>query len=227
MIIETNGIQIERLQESDIELVRQWRNSAFVRQHMNYREHITAEMQLKWFRSIDNFNNFYFILRHKNLKVGLGDIKNVNWDDRSGEAGVFIAKKTYLSSFLPVVGALTLSELVFRIFKLERIYSQIRADNKRAIKFNKLFGYKRVEGEESKNSQLHYLTADSFFKATRKFFLLMKPLGFKTGNLVITLEAHDYQTDFGLQMEKLILDSGMNFKLEKKDGMTVFSEVSK
>lgn len=227
MIIETNGIQIERLQETDIELVRQWRNSSFVRQHMNYRKHISPEMQLKWFRSIDNFNNFYFILRHKNLKVGLGDIKNVNWDERSGEAGVFIAKKTYLASFLPVVGALTLSELVFRIFKLERIYSQVRSDNKRAIKFNKLFGYKRVEGEEDKESQLYYLTANLFFKATRKFFLLMKPLGFKTGNMNITLEVHDYQTDFGLQMEKLIINSGMNFRIEKQGGMTVFSEVSK
>ena len=92
------------------------------------------------------------------------------------------------------------------------------------MKFNKLFGYKRVEGEDDKDSQLHYLTGESFFKATRKFFLLMKPLGFKTGNLVITLEAHDFQTDFGLQMEKLIIDSGMNFNIEKQEGLTVFRE---
>jgi hypothetical protein len=181
-------------------------------------------MQLKWFRSIDNFNNFYFILHFKDIKAGLGDIKNVNWEDRSGEAGVFIAEKAHISSFLPVVGALTLSELVFKIFKLKRIYSQIRPDNKRAMRFNKLFGYKRVEGEEGKESQLHYLTADSFFKATRKFFLLMKPLGFKTGNLVITLEPHDFKNDFGQQMEKLIVDSDMDFKLDKQDGLTIFRE---
>lgn len=227
MKIETNGILIERLQEKDIEMVRQWRNSKFVRQHMNFQEHITPEMQQRWFQSINNFNNFYFILRFKDLKVGLGDIKNVDWDDRSGEAGVFIAEKTHLSSFLPVVGALTLSELVFRIFKLKRIYSQIRSDNKRAMRFNKLFGYQRVEGEDGKESQMHYLTADSFFKATRKFFLLMKPLGFRTGNLVITLEAHDYENDFGSKMEKLIFDSDMNFRIEKKDGQTIFREAGK
>lgn len=225
MKVETNGILIERLQEKDIEMVRQWRNSEFVRQHMNYREHITPEMQQQWFRSIDNFNNFYFILRFRGLKAGLGDIKNVDWEDRSGEAGVFIAEKKYMSSFLPVVGALSLSELVFKIFKLKRIYSQIRIDNKRAMRFNNLFGYRRVEGEEGKESQLHYLTAESFFKATRKFFLLLKPLGYKTGNLVITLEPHDYQTDFGDKMEKLILDSGMNFKVVRKGGATVFKEV--
>jgi len=224
MKIETNGILIEHLQEQDIELVRKWRNSSLVRQHMNYREHITVEMQQKWFHSINNFNNFYFILRFKDVKVGLGNIKNVNWDDRSGEAGVFIAEKIYLSSFLPVVGALTLSEMVFKVFKLKKLYSQIRTDNKRAMKFNKLFGYKIVEGEEGKESQMHYLTETSFIKSTRKFFLLMKPLGFRTGSLSITLEPHDYQTDFGVMMEKLILDSSMNFKVEKTGETMVFTE---
>ncbi|MCF6171654.1 MAG: GNAT family N-acetyltransferase [Bacteroidales bacterium] len=224
MKVETNGILIERLQEKDIEMVRQWRNSEFVRRHMNYREHITPEMQQQWFRSIDNFNNFYFILRFKGLKAGLGDIKNVDWEAGTGEAGVFIAEKQYTSSFLPVVGALTLSELVFKIFKLERIYSQIRSDNKRALRFNSLFGYKREEGQEGKESQLHYLTSESFFKATRKFFLLLKPLGFSTGNLVITIEPHDYKTDFGAKMEKLIRDSDMQFKVVKEGGSVIFKE---
>ncbi len=225
MKIETNSIQIERLQETDIELVRNWRNSAFVRQHMNFREQITPEMQLKWFHSIDNFNNFYFILRYKGLKIGLGNIKNVDWEELSGEAGVFIAEKQHLSSFLPVVGALTLSELVFRIFKLNKLYSHVIPDNKRAVRFNKLFGYKRVAGEEGKESQLYELTPEMFKKTTWKFFMLMKPLGYKTGNMIITLHAQDYLTDFGPQMEKKILDSGMNFKVSKVGEKVIFTEV--
>lgn len=225
MIVETNSIQIERLQEKDIELVRNWRNSVFVRQHMNFREQITPEMQIKWFRSIDNFDNFFFILRFKGLKVGLGNIKNIDWAERSGETGVFIAEKQNLSSFLPVVGVLTLSELVFRIFKLNKLYSHVRPDNKRAIRFNKLFGYKKVAGEESEENQLYELTTEMFKKATRKFFLLLKPLGYKTGNMIITLQAQDYLTDFGSQMEKKILDSDMNFKVSKVGEKVIFTEV--
>lgn len=225
MIVETNSIQIERLQEKDIELVRNWRNSVFVRQHMNFREQITPEMQIKWFRSIDNFDNFFFILRFKGLKVGLGNIKNIDWEERSGETGVFIAEKQNLSSFLPVVGVLTLSELVFRIFKLNKLYSHVRPDNKRAIRFNKLFGYKKVAGEENEENQLYELTTEMFKKATRKFFLLLKPLGYKTGNMKITLHAQDYLTDFGSQMEKKILDSDMNFKVSKVGEKVIFTEV--
>lgn len=225
MIVETNSIQIERLQEKDIELVRNWRNSVFVRQHMNFREQITPEMQIKWFRSIDNFDNFFFILRFKGLKVGLGNIKNIDWEERNGETGVFIAEKQNLSSFLPVVGVLTLSELVFRIFKLNKLYSHVRPDNKRAIRFNKLFGYKKVAGEENEENQLYELTTEMFKKATRKFFLLLKPLGYKTGNMKITLQAQDYLTDFGAQMEKKILDSDMNFKVSKVGEKVIFTEV--
>lgn len=225
MIVETNSIQIERLQEKDIELVRNWRNSVFVRQHMNFREQITPEMQIKWFRSIDNFDNFFFILRFKGLKVGLGNIKNIDWEERNGETGVFIAEKQNLSSFLPVVGVLTLSELVFRIFKLNKLYSHVRPDNKRAIRFNKLFGYKKVAGEENEENQLYELTTEMFKKATRKFFLLLKPLGYKTGNMKITLHAQDYLTDFGAQMEKKILDSDMNFKVSKVGEKVIFTEV--
>lgn len=182
-------------------------------------------MQIKWFRSIDNFDNFFFILRFKGLKVGLGNIKNIDWEELSGETGVFIAEKQNLSSFLPVVGVLTLSDLVFRIFKLKKLYSHVRPDNKRAVRFNTLFGYKRVAGEEGEESQLYELTTEMFKKATRKFFLLMKPLGYKTGNMIITLHAQDYLTDFGPQMEKKILDSGMNFKVSKVGEKVIFTEV--
>ena len=102
MIIDSNGIKVERLREKDIELVRTWRNSQFVKQYMNFRETITPEMQMKWFKSIDNFNNLYFIIHYKNEKVGLGNIKNIDWEKREGEVGIFISKQKFIGSILLV-----------------------------------------------------------------------------------------------------------------------------
>jgi hypothetical protein len=78
MKIEINGLVAERLKEKDIELIRQWRNSDTIRKNMLYQEIITPEKQLKWFHSINNFNNFYFIVEYKGRKVGLVNIKDVN-----------------------------------------------------------------------------------------------------------------------------------------------------
>ncbi len=59
------GITLNRLREDDIELLRQWRNSPQINQFMEYRGNITPEMQRDWFRSVDNFDNFYFIIEYQ------------------------------------------------------------------------------------------------------------------------------------------------------------------
>jgi RimJ/RimL family protein N-acetyltransferase len=225
MKVETNGIMIERLQEKDIELVREWRNSDYIRNFMNFREYITPEMQKKWFESINNFNNFYFIIHYKGKKVGLGNIKNVNWEERSGEAGVFVVDKNLLGSFLPVVGALTMSSLVFDIFDFHKLYAQIRVDNKRAKKFNRVFGYKMLPGEENKESQMHILSKEDFYKSTKKFFILMKTMGFSTKNLKIVIEPVDFETDFAERIIKLIEQSPLLFDVKRTGNEIIYTEV--
>ena len=58
MIIRKYGISLERLTEEDIELVRQHRNSEFIRKRMFYQKMITEEEQKKWFQSINNDFNY-------------------------------------------------------------------------------------------------------------------------------------------------------------------------
>ncbi len=224
MKIETNGLIIERLQEKDIELVRQWRNSDAIRTHMNYREIITPEMQRKWFSTINNFNNFYFIIHYKGKKVGLGNIKNIDWEEKSGEAGVFIVRQNISGTFLPVAGVLCLSELVFSIFNLEKLYAQVRKDNPRAQKFNRLFGYKMLSGEEDKESRLHMLTKADFYKSTKKLFLLFKPFGLKTNSLVISIEEVDYLTDFGKRTIQLLNSSPLLFDISKEGSNLIYRQ---
>lgn len=103
MIIESNGITIERLREKDIEMVRKWRNSKFVKQFMIHQETITIEMQKEWFKSVDNFNNFYFLIIYKGKKVGLGNVKNIDWEKKEGEAGIFITKQRLVGSITKVI----------------------------------------------------------------------------------------------------------------------------
>lgn len=226
MIIETNGISIERLREKDIELVRTWRNSQFVKQYMNFRETITPEMQSNWFKNINNFNNFYFIIHYKNEKVGLGNIKNVDWEKKQGEAGIFITKQKLIGSILPIVGSLTLSDIVFKIFRLEHIVAQIRHDNPRSKKLSKLMGSKLAEGQEGLESQLYQLSSESFYKATKKYFMLMGPMGFARGQLTISFDKYDFDTGFAGKFLKLIEESELDFERIDKDNLVIFKEIT-
>ncbi len=224
MIIESNGITIERLREKDIELVRKWRNSQFVKQYMNYRETITPEMQKEWFASVDNFNNFYFIISYKNKKVGLGNIKNVDWGKMEGEAGIFVTKQKFIGTILPVVGSLTLSDIVFKILRLNRLVAQIRQDNPRSRKLSLLMGSKIADEQEGKESQLYYLTRDDFYKATKKFFMLMIPMGFSRGKMSISFDEYDFVTGFADKFISLLETSELIFERVEKDGRVIYYE---
>lgn len=139
------GITLNRLREDDIELVRQKRNSPGIRKFMNYREHITPEMQKEWFHEIDNINNFYFVIEYKNEKIGLVNDKNINWEKKTAESGLFIWDKKYLNSALPFLASMLMFEAAYLFLDWHSAFIKVRKDNKKAISYNKSLGYITTE----------------------------------------------------------------------------------
>ena len=90
MIIEKYGIKLIRLKQEDIELVRLKRNSLDINELMHDRVIISFEMQYKWFQSINNIYNNYFIIIYNNEKIGLVNGKNSDYEKRQSEGGMFI-----------------------------------------------------------------------------------------------------------------------------------------
>ena len=71
MIAEQYGIKYSRVKINDLELLRYWRNQAYIRNTMQYKEYITPKMQQVWFEKINNKYNYYFIVEHQHKKIGL------------------------------------------------------------------------------------------------------------------------------------------------------------
>ena len=229
MKIEVNGLVIERLKEKDIEMVREWRNSDKIRKNMLYQEIITPDQQVEWFHSINNFNNFYFIVEYKGRKVGLVNIKDIDWDARNGEAGVFMVERDLSAALIPVAGALSISELVVGVFGFKRLYAKVRKDNKTMQKLNALFGYKKVEGDENNHKEydVYYITPDSYNKYSTKWVKLIHAMGFDTGKLRFIMEPVDYENDFGNQMERLLESSDINFNIEYEEEDKVYTRTKR
>ena len=135
MIITKGNIVFRRLAHDDIELVRNWRNSSQVSQFMEYRDHITPEMQEKWFESVNNINNLYFVIEYKKEKIGLINGKDIDWEGKSMETGVFIANEKYLNTEVPLLAVLIFGELGVMTFGL-KAYAHILKSNDRAKRYN-------------------------------------------------------------------------------------------
>ena len=164
MIVEKYGITLTRLTEDRIEQVRQWRNSPNVAKYMEYRDVITPEMQLNWFRKIDNEFNFFFIVSYNGDDIGLINIKNINRERACGEGGIFIANEKYLNSDVAFRMALCLNDFAFETIGLSFIEAHVLNDNPRAIKYNKALGYELQPNQEKVYNQYYVLTKERYYK---------------------------------------------------------------
>ena len=164
MKITNYGVTLSRLTEDKIELVRNWRNDPKIVQYMEFKECITPEMQLKWFRKINNDTNYFFIIELGGKEIGLINVKDIDYNKREGEAGIFIYEDDCLNSTISFQATLCLYDFCFESLKLDLMIAHILKDNKRAIKFNKMIGFKVLPNQELIYNQKYTLSSRDYFK---------------------------------------------------------------
>ena len=215
MIIQKGNITFRKLVHDDIELVRNHRNSHDVSQFMEYREHITSDMQELWFKSIDNHHNLFFVIEYKGQKIGLINGKDIDWEKRSMETGIFIWDSKYLNTHIPLLAVLIFGELGIMTFGL-KAYAHILVTNHRAKRYNKLLGFKLCEGQEGIENQLYVMTKESYIGKAKfirgAFFKL-------TGkdDTILEFENHDFNSGFA-DFLFAQLDDGNISRVEESNG---------
>lgn len=141
-ILENYDVRLIRLTEDKIEMVRNWRNDPKISQYMLYQDFITPEMQRKWFERINNDRNYYYIIEFKGKEVGLIDVKDIDYEKKVGEGGIFIYEEDFLDTDLAYRCHILLFDFVFREIGLNGILSEIQPTNQRAIRFATFLGSK-------------------------------------------------------------------------------------
>lgn len=197
MIAEQYGIKYKRVTIDDIETVRYWRNQPHIKSVMQFQEEITPEMQLKWFNSINNKDNYYFIIEVENKQIGLINCKNADPITRIAEGGIFIWDLNYWNTPIPVFAALSMLEGVFEIFSAAgSSVATVKKDNKKALQFNKMLGYDVIQKSEKNGFIKLILTKEKYFEKTSKLKKAARLFSKTDGKLKITItENNDLLSD--------------------------------
>lgn len=145
MIIRKYGIELHRVTHDDIELIRQMRNRDDIRSKMLDQRLISPEQQEKWFQSINNDKNLYFVICHDNKRIGLVYGKNIDHESKTAEGGIFIWEHSYLGSGIPAKASILMMELSFEVAGMEKIYATVNELNQLAINYNRSLGYVEIE----------------------------------------------------------------------------------
>lgn len=164
MIIRKYGIELHRITQDDIELIRQTRNRDEIRRRMFDQRPITPKQQQLWFQSINNMFNYYFIIQYQGRKVGLIHGKNSDFTAREDEGGIYIWDASLIGTGIPAKASICFIECSFNLLRLERIFARVRSDNLHALKYNSSLGYAPCPEK-----------GEDYYVLTRKAFEIQSP----------------------------------------------------
>ena len=161
LIIKQYGVTLERLQEADIELVRNGRNQDFVRQNHLERALISAEQQKLWWQRINPQNDYYFLIEKQNKKIGMVYIKDLKSESLTGNIGIFIWDKNYLKTRIPALVTILFGEFFYCHVKIKEMRAVVLKTNTPMLNIFKFFEFRSMEVSGAEYLQLH-LTRDEF-----------------------------------------------------------------
>lgn len=162
MILVGYGIELIRLRQDDLELVRQMRNSPAIAQRMEFRETITPEMQQQWFRSVDVPESHYYVIVSEGKKIGLINGAKIDWEKKETRSGgIFIWDEESLGTNAPLAASLLLTDTSL-LLGLKHTYIKVLRDNPAAISYNRQLGYELLPGQDDAYNQEYVLTEENY-----------------------------------------------------------------
>jgi UDP-4-amino-4,6-dideoxy-N-acetyl-beta-L-altrosamine N-acetyltransferase len=224
MKLRKYGLTLSRLTQDEIEFVRLKRNSEEVRRYMEFRDEITPEMQQQWFNRINNFDNFYYIIEYNDRKIGLINDKNMDWQARTSESGLFFWDQEYINTFYPVLASLVLLDVGFYYLDWHKSFIHVMQDNPKAMDYVHQIGYKRCDGQDGVQNQLYFLTKENFEKKGSKMRQAAESFKDKEfSNGYVLLEPADYQSGLAQTIEGYFSKTGITLnRREMENGIMFF-----
>jgi RimJ/RimL family protein N-acetyltransferase len=195
MIISRYGINLVRVQKEHIELIRVWRNDPKIRDYMFFKSEITSAMQKNWFNSVNNDQNFYFMVCPADTPIGLISISSIDYDHHKAFAGLFIYDDNFLGTDIPVRSSLCLLDVFFTYTTIETLYAKVLNSNIVADQYNTSLGFERIKKIELGQGYEYGLDKEKYFKKANSLRqAAMKIYGSKT-----TISFHNDLLDVSLK----------------------------
>lgn len=173
--IANYGVELELLTIEKIEMVRCWRNDPKISQYMEYRKTITPEQQENWFNKLNNgVDNFYWIIKFKGEDIGLINLKDVDYDNLTGESGVFIYYDKYLNTDISYRAHLVMFDYIFNTLKFKNTYCRVLKSNPRAQRFSHFLGARMADGQEDVDNQLYFIDKSDYLNNINRIRFINK-----------------------------------------------------
>lgn len=147
-MIVGKSVQLRVIEREEMHLVRHWRNSPEVYQHMANRDLIGPPQQERWFEEVIQQDRHVFLIvatLSENTPIGLTNLRDIDLRNRHAESGLYIASPEHRSNFFGLEAYYLMLDYGFSYLNLHKVYGHVLVENELGVKMNTAFGF-QIEG---------------------------------------------------------------------------------
>lgn len=145
-MITTKRLMFRAIEETDLELIRNWRFSEDMCRYFPDNEPINMFNQKKWFENVvSNFdeNKFFLVVKlDDNTPIGLVLLQKLDLRNGNAESAIYLGDAEYYSKGYATEMQLTILDYAFNYLNLHKVYAEILEGNERSLSLHKKFNFK-------------------------------------------------------------------------------------
>lgn len=139
-------ISLRQINDSDLELIMNWRMSPSVTKYMNTDPVLTIEGQRKWFASLkDNTDVRYWLVEVNGEPAGVINLTGLNNPEGDIAYAYYIGEKKLRSFELAVSLEMSMYDYVFDVLKKKSVWADVFIRNAGVIRLHELCGAEIME----------------------------------------------------------------------------------
>lgn len=172
------GVELKRVSQEDLEMIRQWRNHPDVSRYMFSSELISEQRQREWFDRIclDNQQQHY-VIYYKGEAIGVINGHSLNnralQHAKGIEVGMYLAPECrFRGTVLAFCPALAFNQYCFEVLGCHYLQAEVLPDNQAALRFNRQLGYEMVS--ERPDRIILQLQIDEFEEARQQLSAVLR-----------------------------------------------------
>ena len=135
-------VELRELSLNDTDKIVKWRNQDFVLENFIDKRLITKESHINYYHNrIETGLVKQFIIVCDEIDVGTTFLRDIDYQKKEAEFGIFIGEKDYLSKGVGSKAAKLIIEFGFEKLQLDKIFLRVLSNNTRAQKSYEKVGF--------------------------------------------------------------------------------------
>ena len=145
-MIKFGSIKIRAMENSDLELVRQWRNNPYFRQFFREYRELSVEHKNSWFNKTvldDRFHMFIIEDAESSEPVGVSGLTYIDWVNRHADVHFYIGKdEAWIDKKYSPDAIQTILNYGFNTLNLNKLWAEVYEIDGKKLEFYSEIGFK-------------------------------------------------------------------------------------